>query len=351
MSAAARSIPSLSKISREIGVSPATISRVLNGNDNVSEKLRKDVLQALEQRGYSNKPVRGASQALRNKSNTLAFAISAQIKESILQGDIFYSRHLLAFQTACAQFGCYPLLIDHEQDATANGGLRCVDDGKVYGIVGEHIPDSRLEVLQRQVPVVLLNAQTSTAGVDCIIPDVRQGAREQLDLLYQLGHRSVACFRLFPGGWQDQQFWFEFQFHGIKLGLEQPTEFFGPLFFTCRDEELAAKTFLDKVLACPRPPTAIVTQDRYAVTLISLCQQCGLEVPRDMSIFGFDDRPMNSPIPLASYRQNFDAMAREAVRSINDRVNNPDLPCRTIMIEGSTIQRESVAEVQPARKL
>jgi len=339
-----RSLPSLNEISREIGISAATISRVLNGRPGIAEKMRARVLSALEERGYPKKPVKGGFQTLRNGSSTVAFAITKKIRGLIEQGDPFYGRHLLAMQSACSQMGYYPILVDFEQDATPEGSLRCVEEQRVHGVIAEHMPTELAEKLRKQVGVVLLNIVAPVSGVDYVIPDIRQAAREQVQYLYDLGHRSIACFRSLPGGWQNHFYWSEFWWMNIHLGLDLPGEFFAPIRFDLNEEREAIQSFLDRVLAVSRPPTAIVTGDYYAPILIEECQKRGCSVPDDISIMGFDDRnPTNGPVTLSTYRQNFEGMAREGLRLLIDRCENPDLPSRMVEVEGRLIHRNSVA--------
>ncbi len=341
--AASPSLPPLSQIAREIGASTATISRVLNGKEGVSEKMRQEVLEALQRCGYPSKPLRGGYQTLRNRTNTIAFALSANIKQGIDDASLFYSRYMVAFQSACADAGFYPLLIDAAQDATSTGGLKCVDESKVFGVMTESLEPERMKRLKEQVPLVLYNLATDIVGIDAVVPNVRRSVRSQLDILHGLGHRSIACFRVSPGLWQDRNYWSEFQVYGQQLGLEQPPEFFEPIGFGAHGEVEAVKVFLDRVLACSRPPTAIVTQDYYAYALMVECKARGLEVPHRMSLFGYDDGQYPSLVPLSTFRQDFYTMAREAVRILGDRVDHPELPGRVMAIDGQIIERASLA--------
>lgn len=339
-----RSLPSLNEIAREIGISAATISRVLNGRPGIAEKTRKEVLAELELRGYPKKAVRGGFQTLRNGSSTIAFAITGKIRELIESGDPFYGRHLMAIQTACSQMGYYPILVDYEHDATPDGGLRCVEEQRVHGVIAEHMPPALVEKLRQQVGVVLLNIVAPVSKVDYIIPDIRQAAREQVQHLYDIGHRSIACFRSLPGGWQNHYYWSEFWWMSIRLGLQLPPEFFETIEFSLNEEGAAAAAFMDKVMKSSKPPTAVVTGDAYTPVLFEECERRGLVVPRDMSIMGFDDRNnLPSQLSLSTYRQNFEGMARESLRLLIDRCENPDLPSRTVEVEGKIVHRDSVA--------
>lgn len=304
------------------------------------------MLKELQARGYPCKPVRGGAQVIRNGSATIAFAIASQIRNSIEQGDIFYMRHLSAVQAACADYDLYPILIDHERDSTSTGGLRCVDEQRVFGVIAEWMDVPMVERLREKVGVVLLNKHSFIPGVDYVIPDVRQAVRDQIHILYELGHRSIACFRKFPkASWQNKFFFAEYWHQCVQYDLYRPPEFFEPIEYGINEDREAINRFLDRVLKLKHPPTAILTQDRSASLLMEECARRGYPVPEKMSIFGFDDRP-DLDFPLATYRQNFEGMAREAIRVLLDRCKRPDEASRVIEVAGTTIRRGSIG---PAR--
>ncbi len=342
-----RNLPSLNEIAREINISASTISRVLNGKPGIAEATRQTVLSALHERGYPKKPIQGGVQTLRNGSSTIAFAITSKIRERIANGDPFYGRHLLALQTACAQKGYYPILVDYEQDTTPDGGLRCVDEHRVYGVVAEDMPEPMIEKLRSRIGIVLLNIVRPIPQVDYVIPDVRQAAREQVQFLYDLGHRSIACFRPLPvgfGGWQTHFYWSEFWWMHKKLQLDLPDEFFAPIQFSAHGEEVAAEEFMERVMSSSSPPTAIVTSDNYAGIIMNQCKKRKLRIPKDISLMGYDDRRyLSGAANLSTYRQNFEGMAREALRLLVDRCENLNLSGRIVEIEGTLIHRDTVA--------
>ncbi len=340
----AQDLPPLKQVSQEIGTSTATLSRVLNGHPNVSERTRIQVLEALQERGYQVEAPKKRTAV----KESLAFAISTKIRKLMLAGDPFFSRHLVGFQSACAAAGYYPILIDHEQDATEDGGLQCVREEQVCGVVLESIPAERVRLIRKEVPVVLMNSQVDVPMVDSVTADVAQAVREQVALLYEHGHRSIACFRLNPPQMgQDHQFWANFFLCGKIYDLYHPEAFFAPCQFIAGEERRAIREFLDRVLSCPKPATAILTYDTYAGTLIEECRKRCLRVPEDISIIGYDDVPSyRIPIPLTTFQQPFEAMASEAVRLIQERLKNPDFPSRRVAVCGKMIIRDSVAPVK-----
>ena len=172
-----------------------------------------------------------------------------------------------------------------------------------------------------------------------------------MDCLAELGHRRIANFRPKPPSgapfahWEDRAFWREYVDYAQDLGLEIPQSWLEPIVFKCENEIEAIGAFLDRILAGDRA-TAILTYDIYAAELIRQLANRGLSVPGDISIMGFDDEIHGRvcPIPLATYRQDFDAMATEAVRLVRERAGNLSRAPLMVKVEGKVIVRESVGK-------
>jgi hypothetical protein len=108
-------------------------------------------------------------------------------------------------------------------------------------------------------------------------------------------------------------------------------------------ESVVGKTRVGLPLQSDRA-TAILTYDTYAGELIRQLANRGLSVPRDISIMGFDDdiHGWFCPMTLATYRQDIDAMATEAVNLVRERIKNPDRAPRMVKVEGKVIVRDSL---------
>jgi len=207
-----------------------------------------------------------------------------------------------------------------------------------------------VERLAANSPVVLLNAETGCADVDVVLPDTERAAREQIDHLRKLGHRRIACFRPRPSPhWQDRRFWREYEDYGTRAGLLLPAEYLLPIEFANGGHPQAIAQFLERVLRPGHAATAILTYDVYAGELIRQLKARGLAVPDDVSLVGFDDdtHAQFCPIPLTTFRQDFEAMAEAAVELLRERLKQPQRPDRVLAIAGKLVERASTAPVLP----
>lgn len=87
----------------------------------------------------------------------------------------------------------------------------------------------------------------------------------------------------------------------------------------------------------------ICINDASAALLMRFLTNNGISLPNDIMIAGFDDLPINQflPVPLTTVHQHTSAIAHEAVRTILDRIENPDMPARDIMLSTKLVIRQS----------
>ena len=162
--------------------------------------------------------------------------------------------------------------------------------------------------------------------------------------LVQAGHRRIGSIRVFDGVFSSDQ-----RLAGIldqlRLdGLPAEPEYH----LTIRDVPLEeqGRERLRQLMKLPEPPTAIICiHDAIAANAIDELRKLGKLVPRDVSVFGFDDSFMARTLLLSSVRQPFTEVGKRAVRLLyekrfgGDSVRHQEfLPCRIV-------NRKSVAEL------
>lgn len=288
---------------------------------------------------------------LRAGTRMISFLVDPEVHNRIAHIDGFFSRHLHLIQRTLTNHHCYLMLTDYQRDVNESGELCCVVDGLVDGIIAEVVGENAICSIAGRVPIVGFNCQLNLPRVDSVMPNVQGAARQQVHHLRELGHESIACFRPRPGGWQDRPFWAVYQDTAEELGVRIHPGFLEPIHFGEDGHSQAIRAFLDRVLNCDQPPTAILTYDIYAVELIHQLSGRGLRVPQDISLVGFDDFTLGpcSPVPLTTFRQNFERMAQTAVQLLLERIQNPRQPGRLVQVEGDLVMRESTAAVQSTR--
>ncbi len=363
MAAPEPTTPSLADLSAIVGVSTATISRVLNNRPGIGEATRRRVQEAIRKHGAPKiKPrdparatgSRGAGQEMRS----IAFVMGPAVKTAIDQGSSFYSRHLLAIQQAANELGFLLVLLNGEDDIAMSGPLRSLREGRVEGVIAERLSADLLKAISVRIPLVTMNLYSRVRGIDSIIPDINEAIREELDLLHTMGHRRIACFHANVRSgwdrlrlWQERMIWETFHTYGQDLGLYQPASYFEKMEFGENGHQEAIPAFFDRLFRGKDRPTALITNDFYALSIREECRARGLRIPEDLSLVGFDDnlpRELQAIFPLTTYRQNFEEMGREAVRALADRIGHPhpQLAPRCIAVNGTLLVRETAAPLR-----
>ncbi|MFJ6247732.1 MULTISPECIES: LacI family DNA-binding transcriptional regulator [unclassified Streptomyces] len=330
----------LSDIAAQAGVSEATVSRVLNGKPGVATATRESVLAALDVLGYE-RPVR-----LRQRSAGLVGLITPE-----LDNPIFPALAQVIGQALTRQ-GYTPVLATQTPGGSTEDELTdmLVERG-VAGIIfvsGLHADTtadmSRYDLLRgKGVPYVLLNGFSPKVRAPFVSPDDRAAMRLAVTHLAALGHtriglavgpkRFVPVLRKIEGFQKGME---------ERLGLtpEESEELIQHSLYTLEGGQAAAGALI------ARGCTAVVcASDMMALGAIRAARQQGLDVPRDVSVVGFDDSPLiafTDP-PLTTIRQPVQAMGQAAVRALLEEVGGTPAPHSEFVFMPELVVRGSTA--------
>ncbi|KNB52820.1 LacI family DNA-binding transcriptional regulator [Streptomyces caatingaensis] len=313
----------LADIAAQAGVSEATVSRVLNGKPGVAASTRQSVLAALDVLGYE-RPVR-----LRRRSAGLVGLITPELENPI------FPAFAQVIGQALTRQGYTPVLATQTPGGSTEDELTemLVERG-VAGIIfvsGLHADTSadmqRYERLRAQgVPFVLVNGFSSKVRAPFVSPDDRAAMRLAVTHLAELGHRRIGL-AVGPARYVPVQRKTEGFLRSMKdqLGVEadDAQELVEHSLFTLEGGQAAAEALLGR--GC----TAVVcASDMMALGAVRAARGAGLEVPRDVSVVGFDDSPLiafTDP-PLTTVRQPVRPMGQAAVRALLEAIGGTPAP-------------------------
>ncbi|MEU4205073.1 LacI family DNA-binding transcriptional regulator [Streptomyces sp. NPDC026294] len=332
----------LADIAAQAGVSEATVSRVLNGKPGVSATTRQSVLAALDVLGYE-RPVR-----LRQRSAGLVGLITPELENPI------FPAFAQVIGQALTRQGYTPVLATQTPGGSTEDELTemLVDRG-VAGIIfvsGLHADTSadmqRYEQLRGQgVPFVLINGFSDKVQAPFVSPDDRAAIRLAVTHLAALGHQRIGL-ALGPKRFVPVQRKIEGFLHSMRdqLGLDRAAaqELIQHSLYTLEGGQAAAGALL------ARGCTAVVcASDMMALGAIRAARQQGLDVPREVSVVGFDDSPLiafTDP-PLTTIRQPVTAMGQAAVRALLEEVGGTPAPHSEFVFHPELVVRGSTASV------
>ena len=338
------------EVARKAGVSRTTVSFVLNGRTDISisEETRKRVIQAIEELGYTY-----PGSAAAKKTGNIGYLISRNIRLS----NPYYHRFFVGVEEAGKEFG-RNIIVEVWRKNLSSLFWNNKVDGVI--IVESGLTEEDIRQIQKYVPVVLLNWSTESVICDMVVPDNTGGVREAFACLYQLGHRRIGFFALVPQKWGIPSVRrFKERLQGYYMGLEDyklpmNKEYLQLPACKTRDvkelEELVSQT-LKKWKSLPKPPTAVITyNDIYGITFIKKAPSVGINIPRDLSVIGFDNTiacHYVSPA-LSSIDQAMEAMGKLSMELLEGRIKEGNkTPFKKLTCGTELVIRESVGKVNP----
>jgi len=295
----------MSDVGRLAGVSHQTVSRVINGSRHVAPDTRQRVLDAMRVLDY--RPNSVARALVTGRSNTLGVVTF----DTTLYGP---ATTLYGIERAAHQAGYFIIVaslkaLDRTSVIEAVDRLRLHAVDGILAIAPEKDAADALRSVPTEVPLVAVEAGPAR-GVPVVTIDQVAGAQTATRHLLELGHRTVWHVGG-PRGWIEARQRLDGWRKTLKAaGVEVPEPLVG-------DWSAHAGYELGRRLSANRKVTAIfVANDQMALGVLRAMNEAGREIPRELSIVGFDDIPEAayfSP-PLTTVRQDFDEMGTRSVR-------------------------------------
>lgn len=300
--------PTVADVARAAGVSPMTVSRVINGDRHVTETTRHKVEQAVSALGYV------PNAAARN----LAGARQCRIMLLYSNPSTAYLSEFLLGSIGSARENGAELIVD-ELGGT-KGPAKLAARLTAHRVDGVLLPPplcddtALLAALQdRGLAVAQVASGRPLASSHAVFIDDEAAAFEMTQHILALGHRQIG----FVAGAPDQTA-SDLRKQGYKRALQKagiaPNDaLIAPGNFTYRGGLEAGARLLD---SSSRPSAIFAANDDMAAGVVSAAHQRGLDVPRDLTVCGFDDTAIATAIwpELTTVRQPIAAMSRAAIQ-------------------------------------
>lgn len=296
-------------VARTAGVSAMTVSRVINGEKNVRDSTKTAVLEAIEKLRYSpNSAARSLAAGQATHIGLLYSNPSAAYLSQFLVGALDGARRA----------GCHLVIeaCEYEDEAEQADAARRFATTQVEGVIlPPPLSESQpilSELAEVEMPVVTVAMGRLYQNSLNIRIDDFAAAKEMTDYLLGLGHRRLALIKGHPRHIASIERERGFKAALAEAGLDPDEAPVEQGYFTFRSGLGAAERLLDR----PDAPTAIfASNDDMAAAAVSVAHRRGLDVPRDISIVGFDDTaPATTVWPeLTTVQQPVSAMAEAAL--------------------------------------
>ncbi len=335
-----RGAPTINDVARLAGVSPMTVSRVINTENSVRPATRGLVNAAIDELKYApNQAARSLAGAAQSRIGLLYANPSAGFLGEFLMGslDAATRRNVqLVFEKA------------EPGDVGLEVATRLVEDGVDGVLLTPPLCEMQpvLDVFTvAGVPAVLLATAYRPNGELAVAIDERRAALAMTSHLLSLGHRRIGFITgdlaLLGAGHRRDGYHLAL----ADAGLPRDDALVASGLYTYRSGLDAA----ERLLGLPDPPTAIfASNDDMAAAVVAVAHRRELDVPGDLTVVGFDDTTLATAIwpELTTIRQPIADMSRMAVNMLVNAIRgqrDPDLPDGIGLLDYTLIRRQSDA--------
>lgn len=300
-------------IARLANVSIGTVSRVLNNKPDVDPATRERILRIVEEQSYIPSITAAGLAVGRNRLiSVLVPALTwplvselmlsvAEIVDELSYEIVLYSISTLNHERNCGK------IIDRILATKLTAGLLAIFPGQSV----HHLT----ELQKNNFPVVLIDDQNPPqASIPWIGADNRGGAYQATSHLIRLGHRRIACIQ---GPMKYKVSHDRYQGYCDALqeaGFELNPALVGEGDFVLAGGKSCART-LFALPTAERPTAVFACSDLMAYGVLAAAEECGLHIPGDVALVGFDDNPSSAHMrpALTTVRQPFSEMGLRAI--------------------------------------
>jgi LacI family transcriptional regulator len=333
-------------IAERSNVSIATVSRVLNNHNNVSDETRMLVLQAAQALGYPVDEHKRGSQVFRT-----VLALMVQVTEPAGRG-----RSVDATFESVVWSGIEPVLAAkgvatklQQSPMTPADAERIASEAGVAGVIilGGIVAHDFLERLQQvDLPFVMVGSHAHPLRTNYVMADVASGIRLAVDHLVAQGRRRIAFVNGPPTTGTSAA-----KLDGYRLGLATNDLPYsnGHVVSAEFTPDSGYEQTIELVRLAPTLDAIVFADDRTAVGGLKALRQAQRSVPHDVAVTGFGHLDIARYVTptLTTVEYNLQAMGKKAARRLYDLLEDPDESSWGIIEPTSLIIGESTADSHP----
>ncbi len=299
----------ISDIAEKLSISKSTVSKALNNATDISASMRKRVLETAAEMGYINRRFHRSEKKLCILIENMDYETPNQFGHDIVKGFCQIA------ETEGWTVETVPLTMEF-QKLTPYGVFMLDHNYQAAFVLGFSLLDPWMQDFKSsQIPTVLydnyIKSNPYIASVGC---DSQEGMMLAVKHLIGLGHKRIGLI----SGPLDSYI-LKARYHAYlhaleKYGLEVNEDYIGLGYYVAE----STRTYIPKLLE-HRVTAILFSHDVRALSAMTECSDRGIQIPRDLSIIGFDDLPMTAYTtpPLTTIRQDRIALGQCGYYAIN----------------------------------
>ncbi len=331
-------------IAEQLGVSPATVSLVLNNKSGVSDELRKKILQLLVENGHStnysiNK--KGAGPVL---SNNIYFIIYK--KHGMVVSDTPFFSVLTESIHRAARNNQYNLVVTYIDEAE-DDVIAVIEDINSKNPAGALLLATemhRKDLIPFQkinCPLLIVDRQFDSQDINMVCIDNGDGVFKAVRHIHSLNHQSIGYLnsKIWIDNFEQRLRWFRSYAFEYDMALHE-----GNIFQLTPTLDGAYSDMKDYLLRCKdMPRTLFAANDIIAIGACRALTEAGYRIPEDISVVGFDDMSLCELCtpPLTTIHVYNEQMGAVAVKRLCELINGEEQGALKILIGTKLVKRQS----------
>ncbi|MEQ8935293.1 MAG: LacI family DNA-binding transcriptional regulator [Amphiplicatus sp.] len=333
------------EVARHAGVSPMTVSRVINGETNVRDETRGRVLSSVKALRYS------PNQAARSLASASAIRIGLLYSNP---SSGYLSEFLVGSLEQSSINGCQIVIEKCDSPDSERAAIKRLEATGADGVIlPPPLCDSKealAAVAEAGFPAVVVATGRPAPGLSAVNIDDFEAALSMTRLLISLGHTTIGFIKGHPNQTASAKRYEGFVAGMKEAGLKVSPQQVAQGYFTYRSGLEAAEQLLG---ASKKPSAIFASNDDMAAATMAIAHRRNLDVPRDLAVAGFDDTPLATAVwpPLTTVRQPISEMAREALQLLFEqiRAKRSDAVQKIVQkqLDFTIVNRESTGKAEP----
>ena len=331
--------PTINDVARIAGVSKKTVSRVINRSPLLNDDTRRRVEDVIGELGYIPNP---QARALALRRNFLIGLVhdnpNAQMVMNVQQG-ILEALHGTEFELVVRPVdrGSATMLVDLRH---------FLERQRLFGLVLLPPISENDTIAQLCAEIGCRYVRMGSAPLDdndhMVASNDLEAVRGATEYLIAQGHRRIGLIAGPHGFRSARERRLGFEEALSKAGIALPRSMIADGNYTFESGLTAAERLLDLM---PRPTAIFSCNDEMAAGVMHAARQRGLDIPKDLSIVGFDDTPVAAHVwpPLTTVRWPIASMARSAALKLTAGLDGEEIVEEPSLFLSTLIRRASVS--------
>lgn len=330
----------IKEIANKAGVSPATVSRVLNHDTtlSVSPETKMRIFEIAQELDY--KTIRERKNSL-DDSKRLTFGVVDWYSEIELLDDPYYLYLMTAIEKECTLAN-----IDLYKINKLNGKYNASKLNNIDGIIaiGKFSSDEIEDLCSFTSNIVFLDSSPQEKSFDSVTINVRLGISEALEYLMKLDHREIG----FVGGTVvgDHK---EITVDNRKkefIDIMESYNIYNPDYIYIGNKISYSEGYniINEAIKSGNMPTAfLIANDTMATGALRALHDANIDVPNDISIIGFNDLATSKYLipPLTTIRVHLNFMAVTAIELLEERIYKERVIAKKVLVPSELVIRKS----------